>query len=349
MFDIFSKTLHLYSTGFQGVPPAEKLDHVARFELTSGCSYRKCSYCDLYDKGFRVKTKEQFEKHVDDVFEELKQHEGVVNNLTRIYIGSGNALALKPNNLAERVKYVADRFKDETSSPPKRISLQGRVSNVSSQASMSEIATAGTGRFSFDYTTGVNLIYLGLESGSDEVLDYVNKGHTREMVVKASEKMSIAGIDTSVMIMIGLGGKRLYEKHAAETSDMLNRIKPKFITFMGINPSENSQYFQIMKSEIEAGTNRPLTDWEMQAQLYGILHKIGGRFETSVGCFEDDIDPVGNNPMTFGSVKLEKYKSTIPDDFFAQLKLTEEDGTIINCVSPPKGKPIRFDNGLRFG
>jgi hypothetical protein len=100
------------------------------------------------------------------------------------------------------------------------------------------------------------------------------------------------------MIMPGLGGIRYYEEHLRETARVLGLIKPKFLTFMGINPPKDSAYAIRMQREQENGENRPLTGKEMVDQMIGIIKQMPP-FDVKIGCFPEDIDQVGNNPLTF--------------------------------------------------
>jgi radical SAM superfamily enzyme YgiQ (UPF0313 family) len=158
------------------------------------------------------------------------------------------------------------------------------------------------------YGLGLNLVYWGVESGSTKVLEYVNKGCTGEEILEAGRKLGKGGIDTSVMIMPGLGGIRYYRDHVKGTAKALSAIRPQFITFMGVNPSPNSPYYKRMQEEMEEGTNRPLRKRELAEQMFEIIKKMSG-FPTKIGCFDTSIDQVGFNPFPFGTIDIPSYFS----------------------------------------
>lgn len=104
--------------------------------------------------------------------------------------------------------------------------------------------------------------------------------------------------------MPGLGGIKFYDSHIKETVKVLDRIKPRFLTFMGINPSVNSRYHALMLKEQKKGENRPLTDKELSQQMITIIDEMSC-FYTKIGCFGPNIDQVGHNPLSFNSIQID--------------------------------------------
>lgn len=288
----------LYSSKDMFSPPAERLEHVLRFELTTGCNWGGCTYCNGYD-GIKSKTKnlEAYKQHVDDIFEKIGRESRLAQSLKRVFIGGGNALSTEQNLLYESIRYTSYRFERDTGEYPQRIAIYGRTDDIINKGS-SELQDLGG--------EGLSLIYWGVESGSTKVLDYINKGYSKEELSTAAQIMQDTPmIMTSVMIMPGLGGIKFYEEHIRETAQVLGEIRPNFLTFMGINPAPNSAYTKIMRQEQERGENRPLTDEEQSQQIIEIIDRMPC-FETKVGCFDKKIDAVGRNPLTF-TKKIEGY------------------------------------------
>jgi radical SAM superfamily enzyme YgiQ (UPF0313 family) len=149
----------------------------------------------------------------------------------------------------------------------------------------------------------MNLVYWGVESGSDDVLAYVNKGCTNAEMEVAARILRRAGIDLSIMIMPGLGGMKYYRQHVEGTAALLGVIRPRFITFMGVNAAARSAYARKMQHEREADENRPLTPKETATQMADIIEQMPN-FDTKVGCFDRRVDQVGCNPVIFGSRRL---------------------------------------------
>lgn len=289
----------LYTSQDMFSPPSERLPHVLRFELTEGCDWGKCTYCGGFD-GIRAREKpfEEFKGHVDRVWEKIGPKTALAMSITRVFVGGGNALSVEANKLKTAVDYVLRTFEKNTGGyVPKRISIYGRTPTIAEK-----IENLGDLKYIYK-GNGINLIYWGLESGSHDVLTYVRKGCNKDQLECAVQTLRRSNMDSSVMIMPGLGGFNFYESHVNETAKILSELRPRFITFMGINPCPTSEYAKRMNSEQAAGTNRPLTDKEMVTQIANILEKtsIGS---SKVGCFPTNIDGVGHNPLPFGSVSV---------------------------------------------
>lgn len=292
--ELYSKQ-DLYSSKDMFSPPSERLSHVLRLELTTGCDWRRCTYCAGYDGvRFKEKTLDEYIDHMFDVFTEVGYRTPLARNLRRIFIGGGNALGYQSTRkLGVAIDCTARRFEEYTGNKPSRIATYGRTGSIVSKGAQNL-------RFLHDWAK-LSLIYWGVESGSDEVLDYVNKGCTKEKILEAAKVLhSVSGLDSSVMIMPGLGGAKYYESHINDTVAVLNEIRPRFLTLMGINAKPNLKYAHRMQAEQEAGENRPLTDVELAKQMIEIIQ--GLNFHMKMGCFETKVDAVGYNPFTFGSV-----------------------------------------------
>lgn len=304
--------LDLYSPANQGfVPYAEKLDHVLRLELTKGCDWGACTYCDGY-KGtpYSVKDFGEFKDHVDKVWDRIGKKTPLASSLERMFIGAGNGLSVETGLLKKSIEYARKKFVKNTGRNswyyPRRTSVFGRTNDILDKGRKGIEKLEGGNV----HCPGLGLIYWGLESGSSEVLDYVNKGSSKEDVLKASEILENETnrrfpniIQTSVMIMPGLGGTKLYEEHVRDTAEVLGRIRPEYVTFLGINPTPCSRYAKNMEKEVIEGTNRPLNDKELSTQMTEIIEKMPA-FKTTLGCFNSEVDPVGNNPINFGSVVI---------------------------------------------
>ncbi len=285
----------LYTSQDMFSPPSERLSHVIRFELTSGCTWGGCTYCNGYD-GITAKEKsdKEYREHVNKIFEKIGWRGEMAESLRRIFIGGGNALSVEQSKLENAIDFTVSKFESYTGEYPSRVSLYGRTDDINLKESY---------QISNLFTNTSGLIYWGVESGSDKVLDYVNKGYLQEDIIRAARKIRNSSARTSVMIMPGLGGIKYYNEHIKETAKVLCEIEPSFLTFMGINPSQNSVYAVRMKEEQERGENRPLTDLEKAKQMIEIMARTS-MAGTKVGCFDEKIDSVGHNPIAFGSLQI---------------------------------------------
>lgn len=297
----------LYSTPDMFSPPSERLSRVIRFELTRGCSWGRCTFCGGYDGvRYSLKTPEQYKEHVDQVWQRIGNETPLANGLKRIFIGGGNALTVETKELKKAIRYTGEKFVQNTGHGPKRTSMYGRTRDILKKGSH-QLADLALG-----LSYGLDLIYWGVESGSSDVLAYVNKGCRKEDITKAAEEVTSTRVQTSVMIMPGLGGMRFYDQHVKGTAEVLGAIRPQYLTFMGVNPARNGPYARKMQQEQEAGTNRPLTDKELAKQMAEMIKQMPF-FESKIGCYPPGVDAVGHNSVKWGSwdVKNEESKDRL--------------------------------------
>lgn len=338
----------LYTSSDLFAPIVERLPTTLMLELTEGCSWMKCSYCTGY-KGIRhrIKSPDEYKAHVDAVWKRIGNRSRLASGLERVFIGGGNALEVETEALRDAILYTMLRFAEHTPRDrdmremllsgrkpfydkgytPERVSLYGRTENILQHGIEGLmklryiVPTTGPTRdiigreyyeqYQVRSFVGLDMIYWGVESGSSQVLEYVNKGCTSQRdIITAGRYLKEADIASAVMILPGLGGARFYEEHIAETAKILGWIKPNSITFMGVTPAPNSRYARKMQQEQEEGTNRSLTERELAAQMINIIAKMPF-FKTTLACFDAKTDAVGsNNPLAFGiaDIPLQKVK-----------------------------------------
>jgi molybdenum cofactor biosynthesis enzyme MoaA len=271
----------LYSTPDMASPPSERKRHVLRLELTQGCDYNGCTYCDVYKKvPYKEKTFDEFMDHYKAVKKALGDN---WHEIRRLFIGGGNALNVDLKVLVKAVRFLYREFE------PRRISIYGRADAIREKGK--------SGLYELRQN-GLNLIYWGVESGSADVLKYVRKKTNPDEMISACHAAGRAGISLSIMVMPGLGGIRHSESHVDGTVRFLNEVGANYITFMAINPPKGSVYAKHMAEEIKAGKNRPLTDREIVEQLKEIMKGMESRGQ-KIGMFDQTIDQVGASPLNF--------------------------------------------------
>jgi hypothetical protein len=137
------------------------------------------------------------------------------HGMTSVFLQDANSLVIKPPDLVEILKHLRARFP--------------WVTRVTSYARSHTLARIKDSDLAALREAGLSRIHTGLESGSDRVLEMVQKGATKEVHVKAGRKVKNAGIELSEYYMPGLGGRALTQEHALETAAALNQINPDFI------------------------------------------------------------------------------------------------------------------------
>ena len=189
------------------LPPDRYLSLVA--ELTEGCSFHTCTFCDLYHEPFRVRSSEEFSRHLSSV--RAFMGDSIALRGRSIFLGAANALALPMPRLLQALDIVADAF------GPDRLQVSGFI----------DPKTAGR-RTEADYATlaahGLGRVYLGLESGHDPLLAFVEKPGTAGDAVRGVAAAKAAGLHVAVIVILGLGGDRFDEAHVADTAGALNAM-----------------------------------------------------------------------------------------------------------------------------
>jgi len=286
----------LFSSHSLSSPPSERKPHVLRLELTTGCDYNKCTFCSEYsDLSPVTKSLEQFKEHVDRVADSIGAE---IARIQRLFIGSGNSLGVDTGLLLKSLTYAGDIFN------PQRISLYGRTTSIL-EKSVAELKLLKE--------AGLCMLYWGLESGSDEVLSYVCKDCTHDDMIEAANRLSAADIETSAMLMPGVGGLKYAEKHVAGTLDLLHSIDLNYLTLLAVNPDTDSPYEKIMQAETD---NRHLTPEEVNAQVYQLLAGLEPT-GLQIGMFTEEVDQVSSNTMRFNYQFTDSNKELLLRDFWS--------------------------------
>ena len=309
---------HLYLGGDMNAPLAEQTPNVVQLELTRGCSWNKCTYCDLFETiKFGEMEFYDFSIHASQVFRALDER-GELDGLTRLFIGGGDALSVRTDKLQKAIQRSINEFWLHTRRLPKRVAMYASVPNVLTKT-LDELnylhcggtCYSGCSKDHFEKRIGLELIYLGLETGDGELLKKVKKGYSERGMYKAIDRLKKAGtvrsdIQVSAFVMPGLGGETHRHTHVNGTLDALRALKPRFINIMTLNEDPKSRYKTIMDKEVEAGTNRRLTPEETTEQIADLIEGIS--FETTIGCFDNSMYLGRNtNRVRFRSVEIEPW------------------------------------------
>jgi len=305
-----------YSNNPMNPPPAEKGDNVIQFALTEGCSHNACTFCVMYREGdnnrkkqFHVKTPREFGDHVEQVLHNFYvQNPAVLSGFNRIFIGAGNALGVDHDLLLQATQYALLRLKDFTAEIPRRLAVYGNTNDILEHgySDLRHLRCGGVcGNCSIDRLgskRGVDVVYWGVESANDLALQIGGKGYTQEMALQAGDLLKRADIRPSIMIMPGLGGMDCWDGHVEDTVYLLNRIRPEWVTFIGLRINEGTPYDRWIKKEEARGTNRRLTEAEIIEQTAQMVERLN--FETTIGVHGSTIHTFGDNPAPIGAHKV---------------------------------------------
>lgn len=188
-------------------PPSEAYSLIV--QVTIGCSHNKCTFCDMYkEKQFRVRSLDEVKRDFDAARRQYRK-------VDRIFLADGDALMCKASHMAEILRYIREIFPE--------------CERVTSYGSPASVLVKTQEEMNLLHELGLDMIYLGLESGSDEVLHRINKGETADEIVRAGLMVKQAGMKLSVTCIAGLGSTELSDEHAVKTAQALSRMKPEFI------------------------------------------------------------------------------------------------------------------------
>ncbi len=272
-------------------PPSEAYSLLIR--VTRNCPWNRCTFCPVY-KGQRFSL-----RHVDDVkrdidavhkhVEALRQianDQGYVSQsdiravaaclqpedldafaaavhwasagMESIFLQDANSLIMKPAGLLDIVIHIKKCFP--------------WVQRITSYARSHTLARMGDEDLERLAEAGLNRIHVGLESGSDKVLEMVNKNVTKREHVDAGIKVKKAGIELSEYVMPGLGGMDLSEEHALETADALNQIDPDFIRLRTTRIFEGLELYD----QFKAGSFQKCTEEMIVREIRLLIERLAG-------------------------------------------------------------------------
>jgi radical SAM superfamily enzyme YgiQ (UPF0313 family) len=203
-------------------PPAEA--YSAILQVTLGCSWNKCAFCEMYtSKSFKMKS---FPEVQTDIKKLAQYYQGV----KKIFLADGNAFVLSAGHLIPILNEINTHF--------------GKIQRISSYALPKDIAGKSISELKQIRELGLKLLYIGIESGDDELLKLINKGETFQSMVDGILKAYEAGIETSIMVINGLGGRKYSEQHAINSAKLISLVNPKFLSTLTLSLPFGQEHFQ---------------------------------------------------------------------------------------------------------
>jgi radical SAM superfamily enzyme YgiQ (UPF0313 family) len=272
-------------------PPSEAYSLLIR--VTRNCPWNRCTFCSVYKREkFSLRPVEHVIADIDAIYqvvavilEELQDSDRVtsdrinqlaeqfsgeaqgifntaVNWLVRgegsVFLQDANSLIIKPDNLLKVLDHLKGRFPWIT-----RITSYARSHTINRISDEKLLQMA---------VSGLNRIHIGMETGSDTILENVDKGVTKQQHIDAGQKVKRAGIELSEYVMPGLGGVELSEQHALETADALNHIDPDFIRLRTLSVPPGIPLYK----EYESGEFHKCSDLQVVREIRTMLAALTG-------------------------------------------------------------------------
>lgn len=292
-------------------PPSEGGSYSLLIRATRNCPWNKCKFCDQYKgKKFSRRSIEEINQDIDEVkgiadainvikeklggmdwtrrvidplflyekdFGELNEKESKnIQCLINVYnwlcsrgrtafLQDANSLIMRPSELIEVVNYLKETFPS--------------IERVTSYARSKTLSRKSLDDLKAIRRSGLSRLHVGLESGDDDVLKYVNKGVTANEHVLGGRKAKEAGFELSEYVMPGLGGKKWSEQHAKNTASVLNEINPDFIRSRPYIPRKGTPLFE----EYERGAFQLTSPHERLREIKVMVEHLN---VTSKLCFD---------------------------------------------------------------
>ncbi|MEO9533456.1 MAG: radical SAM protein [Crocinitomicaceae bacterium] len=276
-------------------PPSEARSLI--IQITLGCSWNKCSFCEMYtSKSFSARKEE-------DIFNEIDAFIPYADQIRRVFLADGDPLVLSNRRLMRILEKLNATFPN--------------LQRISTYASPTNLANKSNAELKELYEAGLTLLYVGIESGDSEVLKCIQKGETFETTIEGLNKSKAIGMDSSVMIINGVGGVSLSEQHAINSAKVLNQTQPKYASTLVLTTHKGLDHYK----------SRFLGDFTElnQLQLFSELKLFMDALELNETIFRSD--HASNNLVLKGVLGKDKAR------FLAQIQQAIEHPEMANLRS----------------
>jgi hypothetical protein len=272
-------------------PPSEAQSLLLR--VTRNCPWNRCTFCPLYkEKRFSLRPLEDIKRDIDTVYQHTEQLRAQVEvagclsvaavqnlrlrlnpeartgfeaalhwfrgGMESVFLQDANSLVIKPAQLLAVLQHLKAHFP--------------WIRRITSYARSHTIARMKEDDLRALREAGLNRLHIGMESGSDRVLQRVSKGATQAMHIAAGRKVLQAGMELSEYYMPGLGGQDCSREHALASAATLNQINPHFIRLRTLAIPCQAPLF----AEYQAGGFRPCTEVQVVAETLLFLQNLHG-------------------------------------------------------------------------
>lgn len=235
-------------------PPAEA-DNII-IQATYGCSYNNCTFCSMY------KTKSYEVRELEDVFKDIDTLAQIYPDARRVFLADGDAFSLDSEHLIKILQYLKTSF-----SKLGRVSLYASAQNIlnKSREELEELKQSG-----------LNLIYYGVETGSDTLLKKITKGVNQSEIIESLNKASDAGIKISATVILGIGGSKYSDEHLKGSAEIINATKVNYLSTLqlGLEEDAKEKFYKHFNDFEMLGDTQLLQEQKKFLQLLNPTNKI---------------------------------------------------------------------------
>lgn len=247
-------------------PPSERESYF--LPLTSGCSNNTCTFCGYYGSKLRLREVDDIKKEIDAMAlyirhgVQLPAMPGIVYavlqnwNQKRVFLQDGDALVYPFPKLKEVIEYLNERFL--------------KLERIGAYATPQDILRKSLDELRTLKELKLGIVYMGVESGDDNVLQEVGKGIGHDQMVEAGRKAMQAGIVLSVTVILGLGGIAGSDQHVHETARVLTEIDPEYAGALTLTLVPGTPLYQRWKQ----GDFSPISPFDSLRELKMIVENV---------------------------------------------------------------------------
>lgn len=230
-------------------PPSEADSFILR--VTRGCAHNSCTYCNMY-RGVK------FEKLTDDeIMRQIAMAYSVDRDgVEKVFLADGDALVLPTDRLLKILNTLHTYFPN--------------LKRVSSYSAPGDILRKSVEELKELKKAGLDLLYYGMESGDSKTLKDIRKGVNGEQSIEVGKRVRAAGMELSIMIILGIAGKEGSERHALATAHAINEIKPNYLSALCLMLYRGSE----LKAQFERGEFHPLPPYGLMEELKMIVEHL---------------------------------------------------------------------------
>ena len=231
-------------------PPSEARSYI--LQITFGCSHNLCTFCGTYlNKPFRVRP-------VAEVMEDIELARELIPETRRIFLADGDALVLSNEKLVPILDKLAESFV--------------HLERVGIYANARDLLSKSEQELAMLRSKGLGIVYMGLESGSDAVLQEVKKGATASEMVEAVRNAKECGIAVSVIGILGLAGASGSEEHARQTGRVMSEMDPQYLALLTLMLVPGTELYR----QWQGGTFEVLDPQAMLLELRQVIQHLDG-------------------------------------------------------------------------
>lgn len=206
-------------------PPSEARSFI--LQVTVGCAHNTCTFCSMYkEKTFAIRPQA-------DIFADIDEVACAYPGVRRVFLADGDALVLPTPRLLEILGQLKQRF----------VALE----RVTSYATVRDILRKSDAELRALHEAGLGMLYIGLESGSDAILERIQKSQTQNEYVEACAKARRAGLRLSVTLIFGLGETAESDEHITESARAISRSHPDFVSFLTLHLSSGAPLYDAVR------------------------------------------------------------------------------------------------------